>query len=443
MIHVNPTKVQTRRACNRCHQAKLKCVVENGRKCQRCKRANSDCTFSPPSRGQQQIQPRSPLPISPNRIDDHSNTWPDSFDWDFSVDESVLSALGFEPEIQSGAETATCDSYPTPTSYHKDAYNSTTHSQASSANGSIANLAALGTGIVSASTDVTVSADIFTARPALPMPSIHALPASSGVLSNSDVPGPDSLSQIQLHERSASPNDPMSWSLKMSPILAGLTQHVQSIPRFHVDDCTDGSRRRTVSSPHKTHNSDHTFDLSESFIDVLSEMCASLPSAQGSDPGGSRVDDSSRFDEVSYLLVYATYLRFLEMHDTVFRYLLVCLSHKREGSKTGSCFYLPKLIIGSFSLAKTSETRPLLFVSLMESMVTRAKSHFEHLSSISADVGFTDVPGSIAYSSSVIEPAFALQAVREKEHAIFALIERIKTTLSRPKVMNNNKGDRF
>ncbi|KAI0021338.1 hypothetical protein F4780DRAFT_737957 [Xylariomycetidae sp. FL0641] len=51
MIHVNPTKTPTRRACDRCHQAKLMCIRDgDNRKCRRCDGSNTQCIFSPPTR---------------------------------------------------------------------------------------------------------------------------------------------------------------------------------------------------------------------------------------------------------------------------------------------------------------------------------------------------------------------------------------------------------
>jgi hypothetical protein len=432
MIHVNPSKVQTRRACNRCHQAKLKCVVDNGRKCQRCKRANTDCTFSPPSRGQlQQAHPRSPLPTSPNRMDDQFNWLSENFNWEFPVDDGFLSTVEFESGAQPGNETVVSDLYPTP----MNASNSSTHSHSSSGNELCVTTALSNNRLSSSSGAIAVSTEIFATSQGSRMPSF---PAPSGPLNeapNSATSGMSSTFHDEAQQHSELSDDPVIWALKITPILAQLTQHVQSLPRLQVDDCTNGGRLGTVPSPSRTHNSDHTFDLSESFINVLSAMCSTLPTSQGSEAREGILKDALRFDEVSYLLVCATYLRFLEMHDTVFCYLLACLSHKREGPTTRSCFYLPKLIIGSFPLAMASETRPLLFVNLMESMVARAKSHFDYLSSISADVGFTSFHGRTTGSTSVVEPAFALKAVQEKEDAISTLIERVKTILSRPRPM--------
>jgi hypothetical protein len=435
MIHVNPSKVQTRRACNRCHQAKLKCVLDNGRKCQRCKRANSDCTFSPPSRGQQQTQPRSPLPTSPNSMNDQSNSWPEHVNWESTVDDGFLSAMGFESGAQSSNGFNISDPYLTPISYHRDVYSSSIRSLSFSGPVSIATTAFSNDSLAVSSGPVAISTGILAASHGAQTPSFHAtsVPLDKALTLASS--GSNSTLHDEAQDHSELSNDPTIWALKMTPILAQLTHHVQSLPRLHVDDCVNGAGHKTVRSPNRTHNPDHTFDLSESFIDILSGMCSTLPTPQGSESRTESFKDASRLDEVSYLLVCTTYMRFLEMHDTVFRYLLACLSHKREGTTTGSCFYLPKLIIGSFSLAKTSETRPLLFVSLMESMIARAKSHFEHLSSMSADIGFNGFHGCATGSTSVIEPAFALQAAQEKEEAIFTLTERIKTTLSRPRAM--------
>jgi hypothetical protein len=109
MIRVDPSKMQTRRACNRCHQAKLKCVVEGNRKCQRCRRANSECTFSPPTRMQRQhTSPRSPPPPSFNSQEYQLNCWSDiNLDWNLPVESSLLTTTGFDNSTQAGVEFPT------------------------------------------------------------------------------------------------------------------------------------------------------------------------------------------------------------------------------------------------------------------------------------------------------------------------------------------------
>jgi hypothetical protein len=54
MIHFDPSKpTALRRACDRCHQSKLKCFRDSDNdSCQRCVRANVKCTSSPPTRPQ-------------------------------------------------------------------------------------------------------------------------------------------------------------------------------------------------------------------------------------------------------------------------------------------------------------------------------------------------------------------------------------------------------
>lgn len=212
------------------------------------------------------------------------------------------------------------------------------------------------------------------------------------------------------------------WTDKMAQLNTQFTQHLQSIPHVSSKSLQNNKNGDIIPLPSGNHDPDRTFHLSESFIDILSGMC----SKEAPTHTGTTVADEDSpavflsLDESSYLMVFSTYLRFLETHDSVFRYLLACLSHKRESIKTGSCFYLPKLTIGSFSPAMTSDTRPLLFVSLMESMLTRARNFVHHMTLVKS--------GS---SPPVIEPDSALRAIRAKETAISTSIERIKSALSR------------
>lgn len=130
-------------------------------------------------------------------------------------------------------------------------------------------------------------------------------------------------------------------------------------------------------------------------------------------------------------MIYCMSLRFLEMHDRVFRYLIAYLSHKRESTSTGSCFYLPKLSFGSFSLASRPETRPLLFVNLMESMLTRARSLFHHIVSVKSTPGHRSSQESFDDLPPIIQPDLALQAIRKRGAAILKSVQRIKATLLR------------
>ena len=166
---------------------------------------------------------------------------------------------------------------------------------------------------------------------------------------------------------------------------------------------------------------------------MLSSICSRVPTPETTATAAKEENPAVflSLDEPSYLLLYSTYLRFLEMHDRVQRYLIACLSHKRGKSSaaTGSCFNLPKLSFGSFSLARTSETRPLLFVNLMASMLIRARRLFHHIASAKGIPGGRGGQEGIDELPPVIEPDLALQAVRARQAAPIKLVERTKTTL--------------
>jgi hypothetical protein len=443
MIHVNPSKMPTRRACNRCHKAKLKCISDNGRKCQRCKRSDTECTFSPPTRLQrQQMRSRSPSSTLVNRIEYRVDSWPDvDFDWgDLSVEPSQLGTIGFDTNPLSDNNISASASYPAlvhysdnerhirgPTDYPINQVDLSTPT-------TLFGPSVPSTAVATTDTTTTTFAGYNgSAARDQPTESIHTAEkrdATTSINLSSEYSGAD--------EHDEQPTTLAFWADKITPLFVKLTQHLQSLPHIDLDGLHQENNHATIPRPTRLHSPDQTFDLSESFINVLSGMCFKLPPLDAS--GTAEENSATRYlvlDEASYLLIFSTYLRFLEVHDTVFRYLLACLSHKQEGSATGSCFYLPKLILGSFSLALTSETRPLLFVNLMESMLSRARNLFHRLASAQINSGSEGSYGCFGGLSSILEPKSALQAVQAREASIVPLVERIKTTLSQPKPFKN------
>jgi hypothetical protein len=428
MIHVNPSKVATRRACNRCHQTKLKCIVDSGRKCKRCKQSNSECTFSPPNRIQrQQMRSRSPSSTAVNPTEHQFDSWPSvDFDWgDLSVEPSQLASGGFDAALHPAPihYSDNDELMRNSVDYTADLVELPTPSTLFDTSASITAAA-----LTSAATTNSASHNT-SGPPGLPTNSIyaterHAITTSTNLSSDG--------SRTDEHDRH--PIDLAFWADKTTQLFVMLTQHVQSLPNVNPDSLHHDQSDGMVPSPSRSHNPDRTFDLSESFINVLSGMCFKLPPTDASAAAGEGC--SAKYlilDEPSYFLIFSVYLRFLEMHDTIFRYLLACLSHKHESSEAGSCFYLPKLVLGSFSLAMTSETRPLLFVNLMESMLGRAKALFHRLASAKNNPGSEGGIGSFGGLPPILEPAFALQAVLAREASIVHLVDRIKTTLSQPR----------
>ncbi|KAK6956378.1 hypothetical protein Daesc_001655 [Daldinia eschscholtzii] len=69
MIHFQPIRQnQLRRACDRCHRSKSKCLRDNDdERCQRCIRANAECVSSPPATSRRRTQ------ISPAQADNQTS----------------------------------------------------------------------------------------------------------------------------------------------------------------------------------------------------------------------------------------------------------------------------------------------------------------------------------------------------------------------------------
>ncbi|KAF1997754.1 hypothetical protein P154DRAFT_622289 [Amniculicola lignicola CBS 123094] len=442
MIHVNPSKVQTRRACNRCHQAKLKCVVRNGRKCNRCKGSNSDCTFNPRSRPQRQnMQPQSPLSNTFDLTEGQLNDWTGvDFDWNFPMDPSHLTSNGFHTDSGADTEFSASASYPTPLCHSNEirfqsfADGSVNHLGLSTSGTSSSNPSSETTATTSSSVSTSTSLGRDDSEGSLLPTTLSGSTRGDGSRVITNFPSRDG----ERNEQNDQSVDLAFWANKITPLFLQFTQHLQTIPRVASESIQEENNGGIILRPGASHDPDRTFHLSESLIDVLNGMYSKLPPLEvARNLDGHSPSKYVLLDEASYLLILSTYLRFLEMHDTAFRYLLACLSHKRDSTATQSCFYLPKLILGSFSLTMTSETRPLLYVNLMEAMLARAKPLFRRLASVKTNAEIKDNAECFGDLSPIVEPNLALQAVQTRETAIANLVARAKTLLSRPRSFNS------
>ncbi|KAM7203577.1 hypothetical protein V8F33_002197 [Rhypophila sp. PSN 637] len=480
MIHVNPSKMQNRRACDRCHQAKLKCVVEDSptqsQKCRRCKRTNTDCVFSPPSRtrvnrrSQLQVAGQSSLsPQSDGSLANADFSWSDVVDMNLDTDlnvpleASLLASFHLDPELR--LDTTMASSLHNPFDYEIQNQNRdrpvSTPNQPSCENESMPCLSARTMSTGTSSTYVPSMAgstgafqaaydDILSTsrQPTLPGHR-YTIGEYGNVFASAPamLPSPEREPSLE-KEESPPPTNIVFWVERVTALNVQFTQHLQTIPRVNPESLQlepeQDTQSGTFPTPSKRHNSDSTFQLSEAFIELLSAMCSKLPPPVQQDSGARRDSNSHAYlclDEASRLLIFSTYMRLLEVHDTVFRYLLSCLVHKRDNvpQGAGSCFYLPKLTIGSFSLATTSETRPLLFVSFMESLLSRARNLMHRVSSNGSPMqsrkgtpcGKSPEELSFGGLPPIIDPELAMQSIRARETAISNLVERIKSALAR------------
>jgi hypothetical protein len=440
MIHVNPSKVATRRACNRCHQAKLKCILDSSRRCQRCKQSNSDCTFSPPTRIQrQQMRSRSPTSTAVNPAEHQFDSWLNvDFDWGDNPPEPFRLAVGASgTKVVANDEGFAAALHPTPLQYSDNGAfmgDSTCYTADQSGLPSALNLFETSASIIAAAPTGAATSDVsgHNASGFLGLPNNAFDTAGRHAITTYANSSADESRKNELDKPLA---DLAFWADKIMTLFVGLTQHLQALPSGNFDSTHHDHSNDELQPPSRLHNPGRTFELSESLINVLSGMCLKLPPTGAcAATGEGHSTKSLILDEPSYLLLFSTYLRFLEVHDAVFRYLLACLSHKHESSAAGSCFYLPDLILGSFSLAMTSKTRPLLFVNLMESMLGRAKPLFHRLASSKTSSAASDNScGPFAGLSSVMEPSVALQSIQAREASIVRLVNNIKTMLLEPK----------
>lgn len=480
MIHVNPAKAQTRRACDRCHHAKLKCLVEDSQleqKCRRCKRTNADCIFSPPSRTRatRQQSKAQPPPPAGSRSDDtvgpidyRLNGWSDVLELNLDSDmncslEASLEAtfdLELDPELRlyNGMSPSTyapfeydtqnpsqscnrLNAVSNPHSHHdlpmaRSSPSALIDDASSTYLPTVARTSAPTQGYNSVTPTAQSQSSFSQAGPG---GGVENQRAASGIIGGPTMlPSPEREAGDGEDEEDEQFTSMVYWAERVTMMNVELTRHLETIPRLHSNP--ESANNGILPTPSKTHNSDRTFHLSESFIDLLSAVCSKLPPLQQYSAAKENSFDFLCLDEASHLVIFSTYLRLLEVHDAVFRYLLVCLVHKSEKTpaSASSCFYLPKLTIGSFSLARTSETRPLLFVNLMESLLARVRNLMHRIASSRGSTGQIrkgSTCGSTGEDHSgslppIIEPDLAMQAIRARETAILNLVERIKAALS-------------
>ncbi|KAI9146703.1 Isoflavipucine cluster transcription factor [Paramyrothecium foliicola] len=427
MIHVNPNKAQNRRACDRCHQSKLKCVVDGVQKCRRCIRNDTECIFSPATRSRRQTQPRKVLPAQFDSTSPPTNGPSDvDFDWALLSENTTLANFDFEPEapldtilssngflFQSACHNYRGSSARNP-SPHDESATPTLSYELSSSNSTFAPSVLEQSGSTDFSGFLVPELCTFASRLAHPSP--NELVSSSST-------------DNEATEKNAPLTGLVSWANRVTQLNVKFTQHLQSTLRIESVHLDLDDAQAVVPAPDPSHDPDQTFHLSEAFIDILREMCSRLPPIK-SPAGKETVAGFFCSDEASWLLIYSTYVRFLEMHHLVLRYVLARIGQIRQGLSEASCSYLPKLIIGSFSLATTSEIRPLIFVNLLESMMTRAGTLFRHIASFKGVAKQRESSESSIHLPAVLEPGLALQAIQTRERTISNTVDRIKTTLS-------------
>lgn len=396
MIHFNPSRAQHRRACDRCHQAKSKCVQYGDRTCERCERANVKCSYSPRAR-RNRVQQAAPSPSSPTAADDLLSRW---FGTESDFDEAFLATFGRGPEL------------PTPVLSPADYMGPAAYDQLSPSNPSR-----------SSSVGLTLLGQTEGAREPMPQDVSEWLSSVTDRTAGSAT----AVALLPSPPNGATGGDPAAnlthWMNKLAHLNTKLTEHAESVPHddaISTPPASDGSYESII---------DHTFHHSESFIHILSEMCHRLPplQQQQQQTSGARAvpDGSPPLDEPSYLVVISTYLRFLEMFDRSFCYLM---AHKGNGADAwaGPSLQLPSVSIGSFTLTRTSETTSLLLLNLMESMLSRARKLVYQMVCVKDAMGSRGNPPGLP---SILEPGSALKAIRARENRLLNSMERVKAAI--------------
>ena len=171
---------------------------------------------------------------------------------------------------------------------------------------------------------------------------------------------------------------------------------------------TDGNQEPIASRPTDTHNQatatslqngeefaiDKTFSLSHELIGILNQLyprflreypdpnrpshqplmqsTSTLMQQHGAHNPHSIPRPSSSLDEGSILLILSSYLRVINIYDTIFSHIQNCIS-ETNGRDRKASMRLPRLNIGAFSLPSCSGMEITLIIQLAEQLLSRLR----------------------------------------------------------------------
>ncbi|KAI8627367.1 hypothetical protein F5Y19DRAFT_442809 [Xylariaceae sp. FL1651] len=452
MIHVEPSRrTQLRRACDRCHQAKLRCLRDdNINGCQRCLHAKVDCLFSPPVKQRRQTRAWTSGAINITTWDNSSSSVPRST---ASLRSRRVAAAretsvpkGHKDKAQSGAVVPSEATPRSALNNTGDAVNENNESYQDNMeldptqpkDGVASSKNRVSSGDPSSSSSF-IAKKLFIASllPTSTSPASEAgrppltTPAATVSISESSSSGIGRLDETSPTPHENGCDEVVIWLRKISDLSICLTEHLMSIPTHSSNDTNNDPLQLYHGKPTSI---DETFHLSQQFIDVLSNICPKLPPL--SFPVGAvsnKIDTPAVFslDPASELLVFSAYLRFLEIYDRTIQNIQLSFTQTPSDSIIQRPFQVPGLTIGSFSLSSDSEFQLLLLVNLMENMISRARELVVELTSPKKTAGYRGDFQSFGGVSMVIVPDLALCAIRTRENALTRMLNELKGSMLR------------
>ncbi|KAJ1326012.1 RNA polymerase II-specific transcription factor-like protein [Microdochium nivale] len=445
MIHVQPDRpCQLRRACDRCHKSKLRCIRlddDDGHDghdaCQRCQHAAAECITSPASRPQRHRLGSS----TTTRLNPKSHSQPARPSHDHSTSTSTSTGAGTDQVL------STClDGLP---DFQDPAFN--------------LNLFLLGVG------DTDMDMAIADAPPLSPHHGSITTSSSSTVSSSAPSSVHPSSSLPPVPDTGPLPKPIDYYMRKISDVGLVLMQHLQAIPLVSPGDDSPvqllATATTTPGAP-PTCPIDQVFHLSDVFIETLDDVLARLPppfTGEPFDPGLAA--DRLSLDAASELLIFSTYLRLVETYDRILQHIqLHCqqrsssnrsslhqpasthaaapdqpasspaiaaaTSSRNDNAPAAFQVNLPGWSIGTFYLSAQSKTQQLFMIHLIETMLVRASELvMSDVVSRRATLGYRGNWECFGGLSLSIVPDLALQAVRTRDKVVMKRVADIKSAL--------------
>ncbi|OJJ66281.1 hypothetical protein ASPBRDRAFT_138529 [Aspergillus brasiliensis CBS 101740] len=364
------TTSKIRRACDRCHTQKLRCIrSEHESVCVRCARAGLVCVFSPPTRHRRSPSEAKRLGCSqalnsavhPTRS---GALWsPDSstlLELDPSATPLPSGLTGPKPAgILDPLPTATSDPFTPVDGFNWDHLLNTSPPIA---------LVDLTPG------ELALTTTTFSTS-ASPLSPIHPLQTS-----------PASRIPLQPHR---SPPEPTAlptrteWVAELGRLNVTLLTHAQQIAHRQPRG-TPSTSSPTSATDHDfqedrpTFAVDQTFLLSQQLIDLLSQqdaLAATGAPTQSPPPGPPQLPRALRsLDPASILLVLSCHLRVLDSYSQMFAHIQAWQEHGPSSSLPATGIGLPALNIGAFSLPASSPRLQIaVILQLAEQLLGRLR----------------------------------------------------------------------
>ncbi|KAI1445639.1 hypothetical protein F5Y02DRAFT_385850 [Annulohypoxylon stygium] len=404
MIHFQPDKqFQLRRACDRCHRSKSKCLRDSDDEpCQRCFRANADCISSPPA-SRRQAQNTSTNPsnckahnsISLEAITTSFNPSTQSLDKEISEKGVDCQSNSIEDET-SGDPLEPSGGLSSPPLQPPPPY-----------------------------ADAHMDVDLDPPQPDIGIP--RSKPVTKPRLAASGTFGPHQLSFTE--ESLSLVQKPLVDLLQeLSCLNTDLMRRLGAIPEINPDNIGHDLPLPEGSS---LFSIDQIFQLSQVFIDIISQICSGLPPSHTDPLEQTAKVTSSLFslDPASELLIFSTYLRLIEINDRILRLMKAAVENKEPNSPIRYPFEVPDFTIGSFSLPSKTDTRSILLINVMDTMTTRAREIVAEATAPKQTPGYRGDFQSFGGVSLVIVPDLAKSAIRIRENALVDMIEDLKKSI--------------